>query len=391
MSRQKDKSGFGVKGKDDLARSFGEMLLSGRALEKRKSPHIKLEPKLKPRAKASFGRKDGAPGTSVREPQGGSGQRWLRLPNLFKRRSWKTLVVWGFAIALAVQAMALVFNVPVPTLGGRQLWTDVRISDGWRVQCHAWTGHCRLLDRHNLRHDWGREDEMLAALDTMVAQGRIQAPRPDAVVLVHGLGRSAHSLDKMAEELRAQGFEAVQFNYASTQGAIADHARALNRVLDGLKGVRTVSFVTHSLGGPVVRQALEQNKQDFEVGRVVMLAPPNQGSHVARTLSQYAFFRTLLGPALTDLASPSMQVLAKPPSPFAVIAGRVSVLSGDGDGVVDIEETKLKHMSKHLVVPASHTFIMDHPDVISFSVDFIGAVRKHAIETQKAQNEGHKT
>lgn len=382
MSKQINKSGFGIKGKGALAHSYGEMLLSGRAMEKRKSVHIKTEPKFKPRAKAAFGRKDSLPTASC---EGENESPRMKRPTLFKRRNWKTLLVWGFAAVLIVQAAALAFNIPLPTLGGRQLWTDVRISDGWRVQCHAWTGHCRLLDRHDLRRDWGGEDAMLAALDTVAAQGRIKAPRPDAVVLVHGLGRSAHSLDKMADELRARGFEPIQFNYASTQGSIKDHALALNRVLAGLKGVRTVSFITHSMGGPLVRQALALQKPEFSVGRVVMLAPPSQGSRVARTLAGYALFRFVLGPALTDLASPAMQVLEDPPSPFAIVAGRASVFlnDGEGDGVVSIEETKMEHMSKHLVVPVSHTFIMDDPAVISFSSDFIDAVRSQA---HKAQN-----
>ncbi len=385
MSKQMDKPSFGSKGKGDLARSYGEMLLSGRAMEKRKSVHIKADPKFKPRVKAAFGRKDNSPKASHgRENESPR----MKLPTLFKRRSWKTMVVWGFAAVLILQAVALAFNIPLPTLGGRQLWTDVRISDGWRVQCHAWTGHCRLLDRHDLRRDWGGEDAMLAALDTVAAQGRIKAPRPDAVVLVHGLGRSAHSLDKMAEEVRVRGFEPVQFNYASTQGTIKDHALALNRVLAGLKGVRTVSFITHSMGGPLVRQALALQKPEFAVGRVVMLAPPSQGSGVARTLSGYALFRFVLGPALTDLASPAMQVLEDPPSPFAIVAGRASVFSneGEGDGVVSIEETKMEHMSKHLVVPVSHTFIMDDPAVISFSTDFIDAVRSQAHTAQNGES-----
>lgn len=375
MSKQAHKPGFGIKGKDELARTYGEMLLSGRAMEKRKSAHIKNEPKFKPRAKTAFGRKDGA--TQMEDTRENESPK-MKLPSLFKRRSWKTLAVWGFAAVLMVQASSLLFNVPLPTLGGRQLWTDVRISDGWRVQCHAWTGHCRLLDRYDLRRDWGGEGDMLAALDTMVDQGRIKAPHPDAVVLVHGLGRSAHSLDKMAEELRVQGFEAIQFNYASTQGSIKDHAVALNRMLSGLKGVRTVSFITHSLGGPVVRRALALHEPDFKLGRIVMLAPPSQGSRVARTLSAYAPLRWLLGPALTDLASDAMKDMPTPNTPFAIVAGKMegpSFVDGEGDGLVGIEETKLDGAAKHLIVPASHTFIMDNPDVISFSVEFIGAVR----------------
>ena len=374
MSKQKqtpdfDDNGFGDKGRDELSVSYAEMLLSGKPMGRRKSHHIRTAPRTKPRAKTKFGRK----ANEAILPNHG---RWM--PKLFKRRNWKTLAVWGFALVMFLQLASMLFNVPLPTLGGRQLWTDVRVMDGWRVQCHSWTGHCRVLDRHDLRRNWGGEAEMLSTLDGFAESGVIKPPRAHVVVLVHGLGRSAHSLDAMAESLGARGFEPVQFNYASTQGTIEDHAKALNRVVEGLGGTRTVSFVTHSLGGPVVRKALALKKPDYALGRVVMLAPPSRGSSIAETLAEYVPMRWLFGPALTELTSHAMTDLPGPSTSFAIVAGQVggvSLTRGKSDGLVSIAETKLDGADKHIVVDSGHTFIMNHPDVMRFTADFIGDVR----------------
>jgi pimeloyl-ACP methyl ester carboxylesterase len=359
--------GFGNKGRGQYGATYAEMLLSGKPMGRRKSARTQTELKVCPKPKMHFGRK-----VDMTHPN----KSMVFLPKVFKRRNWKTLTVWGVAAMLIVQVVSMIFAIPLPTLGGRQLWTDVRVAGGWRVQCHAWTGHCRLLDRHDFRQNWGREGEMLTAFDAVTAEGQVEASRPHAVVLVHGLGRSAHSLDKMAKTLGARGFEPVQFNYASTQGTIEDHAHALNRMLGDLKGVHTVSFVTHSLGGLVVRQALAFDEPTFEVGPVVMLAPPSQGSDFVRRLSGYAVFDFILGPSFTQLSNPAVQTLPALNGPFAVVAGNaapISFVDGENDGFLRVDETKLAGASRHVVVQANHTFMMDDPDVIDFTVRFITA------------------
>lgn len=271
-------------------------------------------------------------------------------------------------------------HIALPTLGGRQLWTDVRILGGWRIQRHAWTGHCRLLDRSDTRRAWGTQNHMLRALREALAETpRSYSTRSHGVVLVHGLGRSQHSLEALAQAFAAQGFDVVPFNYASTQGTIEAHARALNRVLEGLGGdrdaVQTLSFVTHSLGALVVRRALALKTPSVPVHRVVMLAPPNQGSHLAETLSKWACARAVLGPVLTQLSPLTVQGIPRLSVPFSIVAGTFAPLSGgaagQNDGIVSVEETKLAGASVHLTVQASHTFIMNDPNVVAHSVDFI--------------------
>lgn len=364
MSLKTNINGFGTKGAHERPVTFAESLLTGRPMSR--APQ-RPSPKLKARARPRFGRKSLAEQFSV------------KVNRSFKRRStrfWAGVIV---ALTLAAQALAGIFDLPSPTLGGRQLWTDVRVQGGWRVQCHAWTGHCRLLDTNDIRRTWGAEAEMLAALDHRIAIGDVRAPSAHAIVLVHGLGRSAHSFDALAKDLRAEGYEVVTFGYASTRGSIAQHGAALNQVLDGLKGSTRVSFVTHSLGGVVLREGLNSAapwRKRMALGRSVLLAPPNQGSQVARTLSGHSLADAVFGPALTELADPDLGSRLPLPTPFAIVAGTTNYLpfiDGVNDGLVSVRETKLNGSEKHLKVAASHTFIMDDQDVLAFTKGFLAA------------------
>jgi len=360
--------GFGQK--HDGAQSFAEALLTGKPIGR--AAVRATTPKLKPRAKPSFGR-----GALTASPALDAKMSRNRTPA--RKHGWRFWTGIVLAVLLGAQALLGVFNLPSPTLGGRQLWTDIRVQGGWRVQCHAWTGHCRLLDAHDIRRTWGEEAEVLAAFDQAFADGDIPAPvnMPKAVVLVHGLGRSAHSFDALADAFRAQGYEVVAFNYASTRAGVEGHARALNRVVAGLEGVREVNFVTHSLGAVVLRQALAlapEWTQRLKTGRAVLLAGPNQGSSVADTLKYYAPARWLFGPALGELAdADAVKRLPAPPT-FATVAGTRNPLwffDAPSDGLVSVEEARLAGAAEQLQVDAAHTFIMDDADVIRFATGFI--------------------
>jgi hypothetical protein len=147
-------------------------------------------------------------------------------------------------------------------------------------------------------------------------------------------------------------------------------------------GRREVFGVTHSLGGIVARHG-----RDLLPWRgAVMLAPPNRGSRVAAAIRDNPLFRLALGPALGELPDP--EGWPPPPSPFGVIAGTrsVSLLSPPGwltratallprgepsDGVVAVAETQLPGMADFAALDASHTWIMNHPEVAPLVLHFI--------------------
>ncbi|MEZ4458955.1 MAG: alpha/beta hydrolase [bacterium] len=264
----------------------------------------------------------------------------------------------------------------VPTLGGAQLWADRRYREGWRVQEHVITGHHRLLDPNDRRHAFGTLERCTDKLDRL----QPHTHPADVVVLLHGLGRSRRSLAGIAAALEAAGHRTVRLDYPSTRRSLGAHVAQVLEVLAHLEGVGRVSFVTHSLGGIVARGVLASPRwpDGVEKGRVVMMAPPNQGSALARTFVNAVptVFGGVVGPAGFEVARGV--AFAEPCSPVMVIAGRPRegaglnpLLDGEDDGVVCVEETKLSTMSEHVVVDALHTVIMDHPEAQNAALRFL--------------------
>jgi len=129
----------------------------------------------------------------------------------------------------------------------------------------------------------------------------------------------------------------------------------------------------------VVRQALDLKptwRATVKQGPSVLLAAPNQGSHVAKTLVAYAPARALFGPALSELADAQHIKGMAQPTPFATVAGTTNPLwffDGESDGLVSTVEAKLAEAKDHVDVAAAHTFIMNDNKVIDFTTRFIAS------------------
>lgn len=273
------------------------------------------------------------------------------------------------------------FNIPLHTLGGRQFWGDEFVHAGWRIQKNIFTDHYRLLDPNDVRQAWGDFEGTRSYYELLRRKQDIKHQHRHAVVLVHGIFRSRHSLDKIKTSLQEHEFEPISIDYPSTRRSLKEHADQLNTVLNRLPESDTVSFVTHSMGGLVVRKALGTNpewKNCLETGRIVMIAPPNRGSEVANKLQSFWPYQFLSGPAGENLTDTAVRSLPIPKEEFGVIAGEISgpgffdfLLEGPTDGTVEQSSTKLKTMKDFVTVKGMHSFVMNNPETIDHVICFL--------------------
>ncbi len=209
------------------------------------------------------------------------------------------------------------------------------------------------------------------------------AAAQDGVILLHGLCRSDASMAAMAKALAAAGYAVVNVDYPSRSATIADLAQAAIPAAlrdPSLAGARQIHFVTHSLGGILVRCYLADH-QVANLGRVVMLGPPNQGSEVVDQLSSFGLFSQVNGPAGGELGTGKDSVpnrLGPVNFELGVIAGDRSInlinsgmIEGADDGKVSVERTKVAGMKGHVVVHATHPYLMKNRTVIGLTIAFL--------------------
>lgn len=206
---------------------------------------------------------------------------------------------------------------------------------------------------------------------------------PDCVVLLHGIGMRGFVMNRLGSALEENGYRVVNISYPSRdlpfEQLVSEHLAGELRKHDVARAPR-LNFVTHSMGSLLVRKLI-QNARPANLGRVVMIGPPNHGSAVADWAAENALLDSFMGENLARLGTGEDAIVrALGPADFEVgiIAGEVAInpvfskiLGGKNDGAVTVESARLEGMRDFIVVPYSHTVMLWREEVINQTLAFL--------------------
>ncbi len=215
----------------------------------------------------------------------------------------------------------------------------------------------------------------------------------EIVVLLHGIANIPLSMKYLKNSLEKAGYEVHNLGYPSTDVPIEEAAARIREKVMAMSGIRRINFVGHSMGNLVIRLVLADNMPGL--GRVVMIAPPNQGSFMAQRLKDLDVFRWIFGQAGQQLPADNREFFENLPIPdceFGIIAGGRGtedgfnpLLEGDDDGTVSVEETKLPGAADFTLVNNSHTLILFDPETVKQTIHFLKFGKFQKVEP-KAQS-----
>lgn len=197
----------------------------------------------------------------------------------------------------------------------------------------------------------------------------------DCVILLHGLARTKTSLSTLETHLKKDGFKVINQAYPSRKDIIEKLSdKAIPDALEECRKFNPgkIHFATHSMGGILVRYYLDHHTIP-NLGRVVMISPPNNGSEVVDKLRKWKLYQWLNGPAGNQLGTGNDSILRRIGRPYyetGIITGDRTInpflsliIPGKDDGKVSVQSAKLNGMQDFLIMHNSHTFIMNDKNV----------------------------
>ena len=280
------------------------------------------------------------------------------------------------------------------TLGGYQLWSDIWVRSGWRVQVGSgwrmtrdgWKCRVESMSRPVRLLDSSNRLVMQGNLARCVIAGEDMAPSmsscKQAVILLHGLGRTRWVMRRLSVACEAAGYAVANVGYASLREDLDIHVSRVHGVAVGLMndGAESISLVGHSLGGLVARAAAHKaSTACWTPARIVLMGSPSRGSVLAHRLKDFPPFKVIAGPCGQAVTPALAASVPFPDVEMAVIAGGTGgrgynpFFDRDNDGIVTVDETRLPvgMESDFMLLPSLHTTMPMRHDAISAAVSFI--------------------
>ena len=190
----------------------------------------------------------------------------------------------------------------------------------------------------------------------------------ELVVLIHGIRDKPYIMWKLEQGLSKSGYSIMNLHYPSVKADMDSIVSLVHsRLAPRLQDYQKINFVTHSLGGIVMRAYLHKHKQsNFQ--RLVMIAPPNKGAIMAERFEDFFIYKWIYGQTGQKLGKDSTDYWQQIPPPsidFGIIAGGLGndkgfnpLIPGDDDGTVGVAETKIAGAQDFIVIPGLHTSLL---------------------------------
>jgi len=220
---------------------------------------------------------------------------------------------------------------------------------------------------------------LIHATAPCASQRKSMTTQSETIVLLHGIGKSRFDMIAMERYLKTHGYNVLNWAYPSTRYGLETLADQLHEKL-AEDPAKTYSFVTHSMGGIVVRTYLSKY-QPHNVSRFVMIAPPNQGAFLADLLCKLLPYKFWMGPAGQQLRQGQEGCCSSagiPPCEFGIIAGGTGrkigmnpLVPGDNDVIVSVEATRLPGAKDFTVLPYPHAVIQMMPQTCRYVNEFL--------------------
>jgi hypothetical protein len=190
------------------------------------------------------------------------------------------------------------------------------------------------------------------------------------LLLVHGLWRTPLSFFLLIRRLRGWGYATEQFGYAAVAQKYDAIVSRLIQRLERLGRAGPYAIIGHSLGGVLLRSALPHVTGPLPQ-HLIMLGTPNRSPRLAQVLGVHWVYRRLMGECGVHLSSPLFyEGLPLPNVPYTIIAGtagprgRWSPFGNEpNDGIVAVSETRIWDDDPLVVLPVTHTFMMNNAGV----------------------------